>query len=95
MKQPCVYLLASKRNGTLYIGVTSNLLQRIWQHRNKLVPGFTGKYHVSLLVYFEMHDTMSGAILREKQLKKWRRQWKIRLIEAGNPDWDDLWPRIQ
>jgi len=95
LKQPCVYLLASKRNGTLYIGVTSNLLQRIWQHRNKLVPGFTGKYHVSLLVYFEMHDTMSGAILREKQLKKWRRQWKIRLIEAGNPDWDDLWPRIQ
>ncbi len=95
MKSPCVYLLASKKNGTLYIGVTSNLIQRIWQHKNKQVESFTQKYDVHTLVYFEQHDSMSGAILREKQLKKWRRQWKINLIETANPQWQDLWSKIQ
>ena len=94
MKQPVVYLLASRRNGTLYIGVTSNLPQRIWQHRNEAVEGFTQKYAVHRLVYFELHDDMATAISREKQLKHWNRAWKIALIEKANPTWRDLWPNI-
>jgi len=93
-KQPAVYLLASKRNGTLYIGVTSNLPARIWQHKNDQVEGFTKQYQVHQLVYFEIHEEMASAIQREKQLKKWRRQWKLELIEKGNPDWKDLYNDI-
>lgn len=94
MKQPAVYILASQRNGTLYIGVTSNLVQRIWQHKNNEVEGFTKKYHVHFLVYFELHEDMNEAIRREKQLKKWNREWKLRLIEKDNPDWKDLYDDI-
>ena len=92
--QPAVYILASQRNGTLYIGVTSNLVQRIWQHKNDLVEGFTEKYGVHGLVYFELLDDMPSAITREKQLKKWNRAWKLALIEKQNPTWQDLWPTI-
>lgn len=94
-KQPSVYILANKKNGTLYTGVTSNLIQRIWQHKNKQVEGFTEKYDVHQLVYFEMHEDMVAAITREKQIKKWNRQWKINLIEKSNQQWEDLWPQIQ
>ncbi len=90
-KQPCVYILASKRNGTLYIGVTSNLIQRIYQHKHNLVEGFTKKYAVKLLVYYQLHDTMETAITKEKQLKKWNRIWKLELIEKENPTWKDLY----
>lgn len=90
-KQPAVYILASRYNGTLYIGVTSNLIQRIWQHKNDLVEGFTEQYGVHSLVYYELHEQMLAAIEREKQLKKWNRQWKINLIEKVNPSWKDLW----
>ena len=92
--QPAVYILASQRNGTLYIGVTSNLVQRIWQHKNDLAEGFTEKYSVHGLVYFELLDDMLSAITREKQLKKWNRAWKLALIEKQNPTWQDLWPTI-
>lgn len=92
--QPCTYILASKPNGTLYIGVTCNLIQRIYQHKNSQVKGFTQKYGVHLLVYFEFHDDMYAAITREKQLKKWNRQWKINLIQQSNPQWNDLWNNI-
>ncbi|OAI00421.1 hypothetical protein A1353_01630 [Methylomonas methanica] len=88
---PCVYLLASKKNGTLYIGVTSNLVQRIWQHREGLAEGFTKKYNVKTLVWYEQHATMESAITREKALKKWNRAWKLDLIEKTNPQWHDLW----
>ena len=88
--QPIVYLLASKRNGTLYTGVTSNLLARIHQHRLAAVRGFTREYGVKLLVWFEQHATMDSAIMREKRIKKWNRAWKLELIEAANPDWRDL-----
>jgi putative endonuclease len=87
---PAVYLVASKRNGTLYAGVTSDLPGRIHQHRNGLLPGFTRKYHVRMLVWFEQHATMEEAILREKRIKKWNRAWKLELIEATNPGWRDL-----
>jgi len=90
-KQFYVYILASKRNGTLYIGVTSNLLQRVWQHKEKLVDGFTKKYGVTRLVYYEPHPGAESAIIREKQMKKWRRVWKLRLIESRNPEWRDLY----
>ena len=93
-KQPAVYILASQRNGTLYIGVTSDLVQRVWQHRNGLVEGFTKKYGVHRLVYYELHADMTEAIQREKRLKKWNRAWKIELIERENPEWLDLWPMI-
>lgn len=93
-KQPAVYILASRRNGTLYTGVTSNLARRIWQHKNLEIEGFTKKYHVHTLVYFELHSDMVAAIIRDKQLKKWNRQWKINLIERHNPDWRDLWKDI-
>ena len=94
MKQPTVYILASKRNGTLYIGVTSDLVKRVWQHKNDTVEGFTKKYGVHTLVYYEMHATMTEAIRREKQLKKWNRAWKIELIEKENRQWPDLWPTL-
>jgi len=90
-KQPAVYILASQRNGTLYIGVTSDLVRRVWEHRNDLVDGFTKRYGVHRLVYFEQHSDMATAIQREKQLKKWNRAWKIELIEKTNPEWLDLW----
>jgi putative endonuclease len=93
-KQPAVYIMASKRNGTLYIGVTSNLAKRVWEHRSDLMKGFTQKYGVHHLVYFELHSDMGTAIQREKQLKKWNRAWKIALIERGNPAWQDLWTAI-
>ena len=87
---PTVYLMASRRNGTLYVGVTSNLLQRIAQHRGGTFDGFTRDYSVERLVWFEQHATMEQAILREKRIKKWRRAWKLELIEAANPEWRDL-----
>jgi putative endonuclease len=93
-KQPAVYILASKRNGTLYIGVTSNLIKRAWEHKNGITGGFTKKYNVHTLVYDELVEDMSAAILREKQMKKWRRAWKIELIEKSNPAWRDLWHDI-
>ncbi|MDD3798238.1 MAG: GIY-YIG nuclease family protein [Novosphingobium sp.] len=89
-RNPCVYILASRPYGTLYIGVTSGLMGRLWQHRNGTFPGFTEQYTVKRLVWFEMHGDMPSAIAREKQLKNWRRQWKINLIEAENPHWIDL-----
>jgi putative endonuclease len=88
--QPAVYLLASKRNGTLYVGVTSTLVARIHQHRIRAVRGFTRKYGVKMLVWFEQHATMESAITREKQIKKWNRDWKLQLIEADNSEWRDL-----
>ncbi len=94
MKTPCVYMLASKPFGTLYIGVTSNLVQRVWQHKQSLVDGFTKQYGIRRLVWYEAHDTMESAIGREKALKRWDRAWKIRLIEEGNPDWVDLYSEI-
>lgn len=93
-KQPYVYLLASHRNGTLYIGVTSNLVARVWQHREHVVEGFTHRYGVIQLVWHEAHATMDSAMTREKQIKKWHRDWKLRLIDATNPFWRDLWPDI-
>ena len=87
---PSVYLLASKRNGTLYTGVTSDLIGRIHLHRTGQLPGFTRKYGVKMLVLFEQHATMQQAILREKRIKNWNRRWKLELIEAANPDWQDL-----
>lgn len=92
--QPCVYILASDRNGTLYIGVTSNLLARVWQHKNNQVKGFTKKYKVHHLVWYEPHENMESAIAREKALKYWQRQWKIRIIELFNPDWKDLYDEL-
>jgi putative endonuclease len=91
MKQPCVYILASQRNGTLYVGVTSNLVQRVWQHKCDLVEGFTKKYAVHTLVWFEAHETMESAINREKTIKGWHRAWKLALIEKTNPSWRDLY----
>jgi putative endonuclease len=87
---PVVYLLASRRNGTLYVGVTSNLIQRIAQHRAEILGGFTAEHGIKMLVWFEQHAIMEHAILREKQIKKWRRAWKLDLIEQVNPDWRDL-----
>ncbi|MBN1378160.1 MAG: GIY-YIG nuclease family protein [Gammaproteobacteria bacterium] len=89
-----VYILASRKNGTLYIGVTSNLIKRIWEHKNNQADGFTKKYQVHQLVYYERHESAESAIHREKRLKEWQRQWKIELIEAGNPDWRDLYSYI-
>jgi putative endonuclease len=94
MKVFYVYILASKRNGTLYVGVTSNLVKRIWEHKNKLVDGFTKKYNVSILVYLERHISAESAIHREKRLKEWKRSWKISLIRKENPDWKDLYETI-
>lgn len=94
MRQPCVYIMASRRNGTLYTGVTSDLVQRVWQHREGAVPGFTSRYDCKTLAWFEHHDTMETAILREKQIKAGSRRNKLRLIETLNPDWHDLWEEI-
>ena len=93
-KQFYVYILASRRNGTLYTGVTSDLVKRVWQHRNGEIDGFTKKYDVKRLVYYETHQTAEPAIKREKQIKKWNRQWKLRLIEEDNPDWKDFYGLI-
>lgn len=93
-KQPCVYILASGRNGTLYVGVTSDLIGRTWQHREHIVDGFTKRYAVTRLMWYEMHGTMETAILREKQIKKWKREWKVQLIDESNPSWRDLWSDI-
>ena len=94
MKEPCVYILASREYGTIYIGVTSDLVARLHQHRNGQVKGFTSKYEVHRLVRFEQFATMYDAISREKQLKRWHRQWKINLIESENPHWADLGPAL-
>lgn len=93
-KQPSVYILASKRNGTLYIGVTSNLVKRIWEHKNNMVEGFTKRYNVHRLVWYELHASMESAITREKRVKNWKRKWKLELIERGNPEWLDLFNKI-
>ena len=93
-KQPCVYLLANKRNGTLYTGVTSNLVKRIWEHKSHLVEGFTKKYNVTLLVWYEPHDSMESAIHKEKMIKNWKRSWKIKEIEKINPEWNDLYDGV-
>ncbi len=93
-KQYYVYILASKRNGTLYVGFTNDLGRRVLAHRNDLVEGFTRKYGVHTLVYYEACEGREGALLREKQIKKWKRQWKLDLIEKTNPDWKDLWELI-
>ena len=94
MKQPCVYILASDKNGTLYTGVTSDLVKRIWEHKNGSTEGFTKKYEVHTLVWYERHETMESAISREKAIKKWERAWKIEIIEGSNPEWRDLYPEI-
>ncbi|MFC4762810.1 GIY-YIG nuclease family protein [Dyella koreensis] len=93
-RQPCVYMLASQRNGTLYIGVTSDLIKRIWQHKHDVVDGFSKRFGVHTLVWYELHETMESAILREKTLKGWRRAWKARLIEGENSEWLDLYPTL-
>jgi putative endonuclease len=92
--QPAVYILASRRNGTLYIGVTSCLPKRIWEHKNDSVEGFTKRYGVHQLVWYELHETMESAISREKSIKEWNRKWKLELIEKTNPTWNDLYPSI-
>ena len=94
MKQPCEYLLASGRNGTLYVGVTSNLVTRIWAHKQGLVDGFTKRYGVHTLVWYELHESMDLAIQREKAIKEWKRCWKLELIEKTNPQWQDLYEEI-
>ena len=93
-RQYYVYILASKIGGTLYIGVTNNLARRVYEHRESLVDGFTKKYDVTRLVYYEVHSEVEAAITREKQMKKWNRAWKVRLIEGSNPNWDDLYTQI-
>jgi putative endonuclease len=92
--QPCVYILTNKPHGTLYVGVTSHLKRRIWEHKSDFVEGFTRRYQVHILVYAEFHTTMANAILREKRIKRWRRAWKIALIEGMNPTWRDLYDGI-
>ena len=93
-KQPAVYILASKKNGTLYIGVTSNLAKRVWEHKNDIVEGFTKRYCVHMLVWYELHPSMHSAIEREKRMKDWKRKWKLELIERINPEWQDLYHLI-
>jgi putative endonuclease len=94
MRYYFVYILASQRNGTLYTGVTGALSQRVWEHREELFEGFTKRYSVKLLVYYEIHEDPSSAIKREKQIKRWRREWKINLIEKDNPHWSDLYDNL-
>jgi putative endonuclease len=93
-KRPCVYILASRRNGTLYVGITSDLARRVWEHRSGAIEGFTRDYGVRRLVFAEFHDTIESAILREKRIKKWRRAWKLELIEQHNPQWRDLYDEL-
>jgi len=92
--RPCVYILASRRQGTLYIGATNNIARRAWEHREGIVAGFTKRYRVDRLVYVEFHETMPSAIKRERQMKEWKRAWKIELIEKDNPEWRDLYDDI-
>ena len=94
MKASCVYILASRKNGTLYTGVTSNLVRRVWQHKNDQADGFTKAYGVHTLVWYEQHETLESAIAREKAIKEWKRAWKLELIESGNPQWRDLYDDI-
>ncbi|WP_341794160.1 MULTISPECIES: GIY-YIG nuclease family protein [unclassified Rickettsia] len=94
MKQYYLYILASKRNGTLYIGVTSNIIKRIYEHKHKVIKGFSSKYNINKLVYFEQYDDIIAAINREKLLKEYKRQWKLNLIESKNPEWHDLYEEI-
>ena len=94
MKKAYVYILASKRNGTLYIGITTDLVKRVYEHKHDLVDGFTKKYKVHYLVYFEEHEDIRQAITREKQIKKWKRKWKLELIEKDNPNWRDLYDEV-
>ena len=94
MKAGYVYIMANRKNGTIYIGVTSDLIARIYQHREGLVPGFTKRYGCKLLVYFEVYDDLQDARLREKQMKEWKRSWKVRLIEESNLEWADLYPTL-
>ncbi len=90
-KQPCVYMLASRKNGTLYVGVTSDLIKRVWRHKNDIIEGFTRQHGVHVLVWYEIHETMESAIVREKAIKEWKRRWKLNLIEGSNPEWRDLY----
>lgn len=94
-KQFYVYILASKRNGTLYTGITSDLVRRVWEHKQDLIKGFTNKYNVKTLVFFEVHSNPESAIIREKQIKKWKRDWKLDIIEKTNPMWKDLYADIR
>lgn len=94
IKQPAIYILASKKNGTLYIGVTADLIKRIWEHKNGLVNGFTKRYKVHNLVWYELHNNMDMAIEREKNMKEWKRMWKVKLIEDKNPQWNDLYDSL-
>ena len=94
MKNYYVYILSSKRNGTLYTGITSDILKRVYEHKHGLVEGFTKKYKVHYLVWYEIHQSVESAITREKQIKKWKRNWKLQLIEKENPEWMDLYQRI-
>ena len=89
-----VYMMTNMRNGTIYTGVTSHLIQRVWQHREGLVPGFTKRYGLKTLIYFEHHETIRGAIQREHNVKHWKREWKVELFEEINPEWEDLWGQI-
>ena len=94
MKQPCVYILASRRNGTIYVGVTSDLVKRAWEHRNHFADGFTKTYEIDKLVWYELHPDMQSAITRENRIKKWNRIWKLKLIESMNPNWVDLFESL-
>ena len=89
-----VYILASKRNGTLYVGMTDDLVKRVWQHRNDVIQGFTQRYGVKTLVWYEIHESRESAFARERQLKKWNRAWKLELIERANRTWRDLWEEL-
>ncbi len=93
-KEPCVYILTSRRNGTIYTGVTSSLIKRVWEHKNDLVEGFTKRYGVHVLVWYELHSSMESAITREKAVKGWKRRWKLELIEGINPGWRDLYDEL-
>ena len=93
-RQPCVYLLTSRPGGPLYVGVTSNLIQRVWQHRSHFAEGFTDRYNIARLVWYEQHETMESAITREKAIKRWNRAWKVQLIDEQNPSWRDLYDDV-
>ena len=93
-RQPCVYILANKRNGTLYIGVTSYLHKRIWEHKNDVIDGFSKRYGTHMLVWYELHTNMESAIIREKSMKKWESKWKLELIESSNQEWKDLYEEL-
>ena len=94
MKQPCVYIMASGRNGTIYIGVTSDVIKRVWEHKSDLVSSFTSRYKIHDLAWYEAHETLESAITRESALKNWKRKWKLELIETANPGWRDLYADV-